>query len=44
MRGGEVIEIVDGIEGRPHGVTVDADGDIYVANTGGRIVKKIIRQ
>jgi peptidylamidoglycolate lyase len=44
MKGGEVIEIVDGIEGRPHGVTVDADGDIYVANTGGRIVKKIIRQ
>ena len=44
MKDGEVIEIVDGIEGRPHGMTVHPSGDIYVANTGNQIVKKIMKK
>ena len=44
MRDGEVIEVVDGIEGRPHGVTVGSDGSIYVAATANEAVKKIVRR
>lgn len=44
MRNGEVIEVVDGIEGRPHGVTVGSDGSIYIAATGNQDVKKIVRR
>ena len=44
MRGGEVLEIVDGLEGRPHGVTVDPDGNIYIAATGNQIVKKVMKK
>jgi DNA-binding beta-propeller fold protein YncE len=44
MRDGEVLEVVYGLEGRPHGVTVDNDGNIYVANTGNRMVKKVVRR
>ena len=44
MKDGEVIEVVDGIEGRPHGVTMGSDGSIYVAATANQIVKKIVRR
>ena len=44
MKDGEVIEVVDGIKGRSHGVTMGSDGSIYVASTANRIVKKIVRR
>lgn len=44
MKNGKVIESVTGVGGRPHGVTVDAQGNLYVANPASRSVKKIVRK
>jgi DNA-binding beta-propeller fold protein YncE len=44
MKNGKVIERVTGIGGRPHGVTLDQRGNIYVANPASRSVKKIVKK
>lgn len=44
MKNGKVIEQVTGIGGRPHGLTLDQQGNLYVANPGSRSVKKIVRK
>ncbi len=44
MRDGKVIDRVTGIGGRPHGVTLDAQGHLYVANPASRSVKKIVKK
>ena len=43
MKDGKVLDQITGIGGRPHGVTLDARGDVYVANPASRSVKKIVR-
>ena len=35
---------VTGIGGRPHGLTIDQQGNIYVANPASRSVKKIVKK
>lgn len=44
MKDGRVLQTVSGIGGRPHGVTLDRQGNLYVANPASRSVKKIVRQ
>jgi DNA-binding beta-propeller fold protein YncE len=44
MKNGKVIDRVTGIGGRPHGVTLDAQGNLYVANPASRSVKKIVKK
>jgi peptidylamidoglycolate lyase len=44
MKNGKVIERVTGVGGRPHGVTLDQQGNIYVANPASRSVKKIVKK
>lgn len=44
MRDGKVLERVTGVGGRPHGVTLDREGNLYVANPASRSVKKIVRR
>jgi peptidylamidoglycolate lyase len=44
MKNGKVVERVTGVGGRPHGVTLDAQGNLYVANPASRSVKKIVRK
>lgn len=44
MKDGQVLERITGIGGRPHGVTMDAAGHLYVANPASRSVKKIARR
>jgi len=43
MRDGVVLDTVTGVGGRPHGVTIDRAGNLYVANPASRSVKKIVR-
>jgi DNA-binding beta-propeller fold protein YncE len=43
MRDGRLIDTIRGVGGRPHGVTLDRDGHVYVANTANQMVKKIRR-
>jgi DNA-binding beta-propeller fold protein YncE len=44
MKNGKVVERITGVGGRPHGVTLDQQGNIYVANPASRSVKKITRK
>jgi streptogramin lyase len=44
MKNGKVLDRVTGIGGRPHGVTLDQQGNLYVANPASRSVKKIVRK
>jgi DNA-binding beta-propeller fold protein YncE len=44
MKNGKVLERVTGVGGRPHGVTLDQQGNLYVANPASRSVKKIVRK
>jgi DNA-binding beta-propeller fold protein YncE len=44
MKNGKVLERITGIGGRPHGLTLDAKGNLYVANPASRSVKKIVRK
>jgi DNA-binding beta-propeller fold protein YncE len=44
MKNGKVLERVTGVGGRPHGVTLDRQGNLYVANPASRSVKKIVRR
>jgi DNA-binding beta-propeller fold protein YncE len=44
MKNGKVLERVTGVGGRPHGVTIDQQGNIYVANPASRSVKKIVKR
>ena len=44
MRDGRVIDTIAGIGGRPHGVTLDRQGHVYVANPASRSVKKIVKR
>jgi DNA-binding beta-propeller fold protein YncE len=44
MKNGTVLDRVTGIGGRPHGVTLDAAGNLYVASPASRSVKKIAKK
>jgi DNA-binding beta-propeller fold protein YncE len=44
MKNGKVLDRVTGIGGRPHGVTLDRQGNLYVANPASRSVKKILKK
>jgi DNA-binding beta-propeller fold protein YncE len=44
MKNGKVLERVTGVGGRPHGLTIDQQGNIYVANPASRSVKKIVKK
>jgi peptidylamidoglycolate lyase len=44
MKNGKVVERVTGVGGRPHGVTLDRQGNLYVANPASRSVKKITKK
>jgi DNA-binding beta-propeller fold protein YncE len=44
MKNGKVLERVTGVGGRPHGLTIDPQGNIYVANPASRSVKKIVKK
>jgi DNA-binding beta-propeller fold protein YncE len=44
MKNGKVLERVTGVGGRPHGVTLDRQGNLYVANPASRSVKKIVKK
>jgi DNA-binding beta-propeller fold protein YncE len=44
MKNGKVIDRITGIGGRPHGVTLDGQGNLYVANPASRSVKKIAKK
>jgi DNA-binding beta-propeller fold protein YncE len=44
MKNGKVLDRITGVGGRPHGLTIDARGNIYVANPASRSVKKIVRK
>jgi DNA-binding beta-propeller fold protein YncE len=44
MKNGAVLDRVTGIGGRPHGVTLDRQGNLYVANPASRSVKKIVKK
>jgi streptogramin lyase len=47
VRNGEVVERIEGIEARPHNITLDREtGDLYLADTGalGGRVKKIVKK
>jgi DNA-binding beta-propeller fold protein YncE len=44
MKNGKVLERVPGVGGRPHGVTLDRQGNLYVANPASRSVKKIVKR
>ena len=43
MKNGKVLERITGIGGRPHGLTMDSKGNLYVANPASRSVKKIVK-
>lgn len=42
LRDGELLDTIS-VEGRPHGLAVDADGSVYVSDSLGRSVMKITR-
>jgi glucose/arabinose dehydrogenase len=44
MKNGRVLERITGVGGRPHGVTIDTQGNIYVTNPASRSVKKIVKK
>jgi DNA-binding beta-propeller fold protein YncE len=44
MKNGKAIDRITGVGGRPHGLTIDAQGNIYVANPASRSVKKIVKR
>jgi peptidylamidoglycolate lyase len=44
MKNGKVLERVAGVGGRPHGVTLDRQGNLYVANPASRSVRKIVKR
>jgi DNA-binding beta-propeller fold protein YncE len=44
MKNGKVLDRITGIGGRPHGVTIDSTGNLYIANPASRSVKKIVRK
>jgi DNA-binding beta-propeller fold protein YncE len=44
MKNGKVIDTIRGVGGRPHGVTVDRQGNVYIASPINMSVKKIVRK
>ena len=44
MKNGKVVEIIRGVGGRPHGMTLDRQGNIYVSFPLMPMVKKIVRK
>jgi peptidylamidoglycolate lyase len=44
MKNGKILDRVTGVGGRPHGLTIDRQGNIYVANPASRSVKKITKK
>ena len=44
MKNGKVVDTIRGIGGRPHGMTLDRQGSIYVASPLNMSVKKIVKK
>ena len=44
VKGGKVVDIIKGVGGRPHGMTLDRQGNIYVSFPLTQGVKKIVRK
>ena len=44
LKNGKVVEIIRGVGGRPHGMTLDRQGNIYVSFPLMPMVKKIVRK
>jgi DNA-binding beta-propeller fold protein YncE len=44
VKNGKVVDIIRGVGGRPHGMTLDKDGNIYVSFPLTPMVKKIVKK
>jgi len=44
MKNGKVVDVIRGVGGRPHGMTLDRDGNIYVSFPLTQSVKKILKK
>jgi peptidylamidoglycolate lyase len=44
VKNGKVVEVIRGVGGRPHGMTLDHDGNIYVSFPLTPMVKKIVKR
>src|SRR5215510_20345 len=44
MKSGKVVDIIRGVGGRPHGMTLDREGNIYVSFPLTPMVKKIVKK
>ena len=44
IKGGKVVEVIKGVGGRPHGMTLDRQGNIYVSFPLTQSVKKIVKK
>jgi len=44
VKGGKVVEVIKGVGGRPHGMTLDRQGNIYVSFPLTQGVKKIVKK
>ena len=43
LKNGKVVEVIRGVGGRPHGMTLDRDGNIYVCFPLSSAVKKLVK-
>ena len=43
MKNGKVVDVIRSVGGRPHGMTLDRDGNIYVSFPLSSGVKKIVK-
>jgi sugar lactone lactonase YvrE len=44
VKNGKVVDIIRGVGGRPHGMTLDKEGNIYVSFPLTPMVKKIVKK
>ena len=40
---GKVLDVIEGLDA-PHGIAVDASGAIYVAQSGGKSIRKFVKK
>src|SRR5262245_620934 len=44
MKNGKVLDTIKGVGGRPHGMTLDREGNVYIASPLNMSVKKIVKK